>query len=132
MILPIAKGYIHITSKYGERNLYGTVGFQSGHDIVGTSSDNVVSVANGTVLWSQMVTDKNNLTWQWGNYVAVMGEDGCTIYYCHLAKRCVNQGDRVKAGDVIGVLGNTGYSFGKHLHFEVRPKNIKAINAAEY
>jgi hypothetical protein len=79
-----------------------------------------------------MVTDKNNLTWQWGNYVAVMGEDGCTIYYCHLDKRCVKQGDRVKAGDVIGVMGNTGYSFGKHLHFEVRPKNVKAINAADY
>lgn len=132
MILPIEKGNIKITSKYGERILYGVPGFHSGLDIVGASSDNVVSVTNGTVLWSQMVTDRNNPSWEWGNYVAVMGEDGCTIYYCHLAKRCVKQGDRVKAGDLIGVMGNTGYSFGKHLHFEVRPKNVKAINAADY
>jgi hypothetical protein len=48
MILPIEKGNIKITSKYGERSLYGTVGFHSGLDIVGTSSDNIVSVTNGT------------------------------------------------------------------------------------
>lgn len=132
MILPIEKGDIKITSKYGERSLYGTLGFHSGLDIVGVSSDNVVSVTNGTVLWSQMVTDKNNPTWEWGNYVAVMGDDGCTLYYCHLDIRKVTKGDKVKAGDIIGVMGNTGYSFGKHLHFEVRPKNISAVNSADY
>lgn len=132
MILPFEKGNIRITSPYGNRNLYGIMSFHSGLDLVGVSSDKVVSVTNGTVLWSQMVTDRNNPTWEWGNYVAVMGEDGSTIYYCHLAERKVKQGQKVKAGDVIGIMGNTGYSFGKHLHFEVRLKNVSATNAADY
>ena len=132
MILPIKCGNIKITSKYGYRVLNGASGFHSGLDIVGSKSSDIVSVSNGVVLWSQMVTDKSNPTWEWGNYVAVSGDDGNTIYYCHLAERKVSAGQRVKAGDVIGIMGNTGYSFGKHLHFEVRPRNVKATDAAAY
>lgn len=132
MILPIKKGNIKITSPYGNRLLNGVKGFHGGLDIVGVNSDEVVSVSNGTVLWSQIVTDKNNPTWEWGNYVAVMGDDGNTCYYCHLASRNVVAGQKVNAGDVIGIMGNTGHSFGKHLHFEVRPANLKATDAAKY
>ena len=132
MLLPIKKGNIRITSPYGNRVLNGVSGFHAGLDIVGQDSDEIVSVAGGCVLWSQIITDRNNPTWEWGNYVAVTGEDGVTIYYCHMAERKVKAGDRVKAGDVIGIMGNTGYSFGKHLHFEVRPNNYKAANAADY
>ncbi len=132
MILPIEKGDIKVSSPYGYRILNGQSGFHSGLDIVGVSCDNIVSVSNGYVLWSQTVSDKSNPTWEWGNYVAVTGEDGNTIYYCHLSKRLVKAGDYVHAGDIIGVMGNTGYSFGKHLHFEVRPSNISQTNAADY
>ena len=132
MILPIKNGNIQITSKYGYRILNGKSEFHSGLDIVGKHSDEVVSVSDGYVLWSQMVTDKSNPTWQWGNYVAVTGVDGNTVYYCHLAERRVKVGDRVRAGDVIGIMGSTGYSTGKHLHFEVRPRNMNASDAAAY
>lgn len=132
MILPFSNGNIKITSKYGYRILYGASRFHSGLDIVGCKTDEIVSVSNGVVLWSQMVTDKSNPTWEWGNYVAVSGDDGNTIYYCHLAERKVSAGQKVKAGDVIGIMGNTGYSFGKHLHFEVRPRNVKETDAAAY
>ena len=132
MILPIKQGNIQITSKYGYRLLFGKSEFHSGLDIVGKHSDEVVSVCDGYVLWSQIVTDKSSPTWQWGNYVAVTGVDGNTVYYCHLAERRVKVGDRVKAGDVIGIMGSTGYSTGKHLHFEVRPRNMNASDAAAY
>ena len=132
MILPIKQGNISITSKYGYRILNGKSEFHPGLDIVGKRSDEVVSVSDGYVLWSQMVTDKSNPTWEWGNYVAVTGVDGNTIYYCHLAERKVSVGQRVKAGDVIGIMGNTGYSLGKHLHFEVRPRNMNAGDASLY
>ena len=132
MLLPIKKGDIRITSPYGNRVLNGVSGFHAGLDIIGQDSDEIVSVTDGRVLWSQIITDRSNPTWEWGNYVAVTGEDGVTIYYCHMAERKVKAGDRVKAGDVIGIMGNTGYSFGKHLHFEVRPNNYKAANAADY
>lgn len=132
MILPFSKGNVKITSRYGNRTLYGVTGFHGGLDLVGTKTDEVVSVSNGTVLWSQMVTDKSNPTWQWGNYVAVRGDDGNTIYYCHLSKRLVSAGQSVKAGDIIGIMGSTGHSTGPHLHFEVRPGNLKATDAAAY
>ncbi|MBQ7821184.1 MAG: M23 family metallopeptidase [Clostridia bacterium] len=132
MILPFSKGDVKITSKYGYRTLKGVTGFHGGLDLVGSKTDEVVSVTNGVVLWSQIVTDKNNPTWQWGNYVAVSGDDGNTVYYCHLSERKVKAGQRVTAGDVIGIMGNTGYSFGKHLHFEVRPGNGSAADAAAY
>lgn len=131
-LLPFSKGNIKITSKYGYRTLMGSTGFHSGLDIIGRATDEVVSVSNGRVLWSQMITDRANPTWEWGNYVAVTGDDGVTIYYCHLKERRVKAGDRVKAGEVIGIMGSTGYSTGPHLHFEVRPSNATASDAAAY
>ena len=132
MILPFSKGDVQITSRYGNRTLFGSTAPHYGLDIVGKATGEVVSVSNGRVLWSQIVTDKKNPTWEWGNYVAVTGDDGNTIYYCHLKERKVTAGQRVKAGDVIGIMGSTGLSTGAHLHFEVRPNNIKATDAAAY
>lgn len=120
-----------VTSPYGQRVLNGKSQFHSGVDLVGAGGTAVCSVCDGTVLSSQIITDKSNRTWEWGNYVAVQAKDGAVIYYCHLASRAVKKGEKVKAGQRIGIMGNTGYSFGAHLHFEVR-RNNKAINAAEY
>lgn len=120
-----------MTSPYGQRVLNGKSEFHGGVDLVGVGGTAVCSVCDGTVVQSRIVTDKSNLTWQWGNYVAVQAKDGTTVYYCHLASRAVNKGDKVKKGQRIGIMGNTGYSFGAHLHFEVRKGNTK-LNAAEY
>lgn len=120
-----------MTSPFGQRVLNGKSEFHGGVDLVGVGGTAVCSVCDGTVVQSRIVTDKSNLTWQWGNYVAVQAKDGTVIYYCHLASRAVKKGDKVKAGQRIGIMGNTGYSFGAHLHFEVRRNNVK-INAADY
>lgn len=131
VLSPFESNKYRITSPYGQRTLNGQQQFHGGVDVVGEGSTAVCSVCDGTVLVSQIITDKSNLTWQWGNYVAVMAGDGTVHYYCHLASRAVKAGDKIKRGQRIGIMGNTGYSFGAHLHFEVR-KNNKAINAAEY
>jgi len=120
-----------LTSPYGQRILNGIADTHRGVDLVGVGSTAVCSVCDGTVLVSQIITDKSNLTWQWGNYVAVQAKDGTVHYYCHLASRAVKRGDKIKKGQRIGIMGNTGYSFGAHLHFEVR-RNNTAINAADY
>lgn len=57
-----------------------------------------------------------------GNYVSIQHEDGSVAHYWHLQKEgvLVNTGDTVKAGQSIGISGNTGYSAFPHLHFEVQ------------
>lgn len=59
----------------------------------------------------------------YGNYVRLKHADGYETLYAHLERVSVSAGD-VKAGDVLGLMGNTGNSTGKHLHFEVRLNNV--------
>lgn len=56
----------------------------------------------------------------YGNIVIIRHSNGMETYYGHLSERKVQEGDWVKAGDVIGLGGNTGRSTGPHLHFETR------------
>lgn len=131
MKLPFEKGSVRVTSPYGKRTLNGAVEDHGGIDLVGTKNDQVVAACAGVVAVSTMVTDHANLTWQWGNYVRVDGEDGRRYYYCHLASRAVKAGQKVAEGDHIGIMGNTGYSFGRHLHFEVRTSGNVKVNPAQ-
>lgn len=120
MIIPFNCDTVRVTSPYGHRILNGVPDNHSGYDMVGVGSHDVVAAVGGLVVQSCIITDKTNRTWEWGNYVCVQTDSGQYHYYCHLASRAVEKGQRVKAGDKIGVMGNTGYSFGAHLHFEVR------------
>ena len=56
----------------------------------------------------------------YGKYVIMDHGNGLTTLYAHLASWQVNVGDTLQAGDTIGVGGNTGRSFGAHLHFEMK------------
>lgn len=56
----------------------------------------------------------------YGKYVILDHGNGFSTLYAHLASWKVNVGDTIKAGDTIGIGGNTGRSFGAHLHFEMR------------
>ena len=120
MIIPFASGKAELTSRYGMRTLNGVTAMHKGYDLVGVGSKDVVAVEDGTVVYSRIITDKSNPTWEWGNYVVIRTASGKYHYYCHLASRSVSAGQTVKAGDKLGVMGNTGYSFGEHLHFEAR------------
>ncbi|MCK4427176.1 MAG: M23 family metallopeptidase, partial [candidate division Zixibacteria bacterium] len=62
---------------------------------------------------------------------------GYTTVYAHLSQVKVKRGEHVKRGEVIGAVGNTGYSTGPHLHYEVRfrgqPKNpLNYILSSQY
>lgn len=60
----------------------------------------------------------------YGNSIIVNHGDGLQTLYGHSSRVLVRVGDRVQAGDVIGLLGNTGYSFGTHLHLEIHVNGV--------
>ncbi|MFB9237367.1 M23 family metallopeptidase [Plantactinospora siamensis] len=55
----------------------------------------------------------------YGYTVIVQHDDGTEAIYGHSSKLLVQEGQKVKAGDQLGLVGNTGHSYGSHLHFEV-------------
>ncbi len=130
MILPYQSGAVTLTSRYGWRTLNGSRNWHNGIDLSGTDKT-LVAPCDGIIGTSNIITDKSNLTWEWGNYIRIDCDNGLKIYMCHMSERRVHTGQRVKAGDVVGIEGNTGYSFGSHCHFEVR-KNGVAVDPTPY
>ena len=134
MKIPFLGARVRLTSPYGPRtDVPGTSGFHGGVDLVGLDSWSVVSVISGTVAASDYITDHSNANWMWGQHIIIAGDDGKIYMYFHLSERKVQRFERVDAGQVIGTMGNTGYSFGAHLHFEVREGDAATrINSANY
>ena len=107
----------------------------NGIDLVGDDDKTVHAVAGGTVGFAGIASKSaGGLTWQWGYYIRVDGNDNRKYYYCHLAagSLLVRVGQRVQAGTALGTMGNTGYSFGAHTHFEVRNAYGTPIDPAGY
>lgn len=65
----------------------------------------------------------------YGKYIIIRHPNGLETIYCHLSKQLVSENQPVKAGEVIGLGGNTGRSTGSHLHFETRLCGV-ALNPA--
>ena len=114
-----------VTSPFGYRSL----GYHRGLDISGANASGslVVAGASGTV------TEAGWSTGGYGNYVIIDHGNGIETLYAHMLDNSlmVNEGDVVTKGQAIGRVGNTGYSFGAHLHFEVRI-NGNRVNPAPY
>lgn len=105
----------------------------NGLDIVGDDSHDILCPVAGTVKSSTIITNKADSTWEWGNYVRVDDAKGNRLFFCHMASRAVKVGQKVNPGDKLGIMGNTGYSFGAHTHFEVRkPDGKTTSNPAAY
>ena len=127
------EGNYRITSPFGPRNLNGDTRPHKGIDCVGIESKNIIAITDGKVASSQIITDKSNITWEWGNYIKVDDMYDHYWFTCHLAKRLVIVGQTIKKGQFIGIEGETGYSKGSHLHFEVRRKKDNvSIDPMEY
>ena len=65
----------------------------------------------------------------YGKYIVIRHPNGLETIYGHLSKQLVDENQEVRAGDVIGLGGNTGRSTGSHLHFETRLCGV-ALNPA--
>lgn len=131
MRLPYQNEACRVSSPYGERTLNGVPGWHNGIDLVGLDGDRVLVAPCAGVIRTSTLIPKNDTddTWEWGNYIRLDTNDGYVVFMCHMAERRVKAGQTVKAGDIVGIQGNTGYSFGEHCHFEVR-RNGVVVNPA--
>ena len=68
----------------------------------------------------QVRISKGSNTGGYGNLIVIRHDNGLETYYAHLSRRLVNPGQMVHAGDIIGLGGHPGRSYGSHLHFEIR------------
>lgn len=97
-----------ITQYYG--------GGHGGVDVGAPAGTPIYAAAEGTV----RISGWHDHRYSYGNYVVIDHGGGMSTIYGHMSSRACSAGDYVQQGDVIGYVGNTGYSFGNHLHFEVR------------
>lgn len=109
-----------ITSEFGKRNFAG-MEWHSGVDLGPITQcvegDELYAVDDGIVRVSKADSDNKNVGY--GYYIVIEHENYCTLY-AHLQKLELQVGENVKAGQVIGHMGNTGESTAPHLHFEIR------------
>lgn len=110
---PVVDGII--TSTYGESR---SDHFHDGIDMI-SQSDNVYPVKNGKLLfaWNKTMFPLENY-WGGGNYKVLVHDDGSYSVYMHLQDVDTAK-DTFAETDIIGYIGDTGHSYGKHLHFSV-------------
>ncbi|MGC8855749.1 MAG: M23 family metallopeptidase [Anaerolineae bacterium] len=112
---PVGSGFIWPT--LGPHTISGN-GYGPGHlgiDITGNEGDPVVAAAAGVVTMAQ-----GGWNYGYGNVIQIDHGNGYTTIYAHLSVIGVSVCQAVAAGQWIGAVGNTGNSFGAHLHFEIR------------
>lgn len=110
--------------------------YHKGIDIVGGgyTLDSIIAHSDGTVIGIAKGRENNpNATnmESYGNYVLLNHSNGWCTMYAHLqngSNNHLNIGDNILKGTVLGYMGNTGHSFGGHLHFEVRTDKSYASN----
>lgn len=111
------------SSMYGYRRdpVTGAAGaMHRGVDIVGTKSDNIFAIQSGTVVEAGYSSSM-------GNHIDIDHGNGYTSIYMHLKSRIVTKGTKVDKGQLIGIMGSTGKSTGKHLHLAIK-KNGQYMN----
>lgn len=106
-----------ISSKYGKRKhpILKRYKMHTGIDLEGEFGTPVKAAAYGIVVKTKLLYSKKG----YGKRVILKHADGYKTLYAHLSRVDVEVGDVVVAGQVIGRIGNSGFSRGAHLHYEV-------------
>ena len=97
------------TSHFGPRRRR----WHYGLDLAQPTGEPIYAAFDGTV----RISKRNK---SYGHLVIIHHDNGLETYYAHMSKRMVVAGQQVKSGEIIGLCGNTGRSYGSHLHFEIR------------
>lgn len=114
-------------SGYGWRidPVYGTRKMHWGMDFTADIGAEVYATGDGVVV--EVVTN----SWGYGKEIVIDHGFGYRTRYAHLSKFEVKRGDKVKRGDLIGLVGSTGKSTGPHLHYEVE-KDGQKVNPVNF
>lgn len=112
-----------ISSRYGVSSSIRS-SRHTGLDIAASKGTQIKVVADGTVISAEY-------SGSYGYLVKVDHGNGVETWYAHTSKMYVKKGEKVKAGDVIALVGSTGNSTGPHLHFEIRI-NGEHVNPQNY
>lgn len=120
------KDLARMASGFGWRidPIYHTQRFHEGMDFVAPTGTEIFATGDGTI---------SRAGWEqgYGNCVKINHGFGYETLYAHMSKIKVRIGQRVKRGDVIGLVGNTGKSTAPHLHYEVHYKG-QIMNPQNY
>ena len=116
----------YVSSSYGHRAspFTGRRQMHTGIDIAAPRGTSILAAADGVVTFSGRMAG-------YGRVIVVTHGFGFKTFYGHNQKNKVRKGERVKRGQVIGTVGNSGYSTGSHLHYEVLVKD-RTINPLKY
>ena len=111
------KDLTRVASGYGWRvdPVYHTSRFHEGMDFTANTGTDIYATGNGTVTF-------NGWRQGFGNCVIIDHGFNYETLYAHLHKSLVREGQQVKRGDIIALVGSTGKSTGPHLHYEVHYK----------
>jgi murein DD-endopeptidase MepM/ murein hydrolase activator NlpD len=101
-----------ITSHYGPDHPLGID--------IGQATGAIVAATDGTVIFAG-----GDPCCSYGRFVVISGPDNVTTLYGHLSSMSVREGDHVRLGQPIGVVGCTGHCTGPHLHFEVIKAGVR-------
>jgi len=126
-IQPISnKDLTRLASGFGMRMhpIYKIMKLHAGMDFTADIGTDIYVTGDGVV-------EKVGRMSGYGQIVIVDHGFGYKTRYAHVSKYNVKEGQKVKRGDVIAFVGNTGASVGPHLHYEVR-KNGEAVNPVNY
>ena len=118
-------GEFKVTCEYKRKGSWA-YGWHTGIDLVG--DDTIYGTCDGTVI--RIGYDNS-----YGNFIVVQTLDNKFHWFCHLSKVTCNVGQKISRTTKIGIMGSTGNSTGKHLHFEIRNASNKYSdnsNPADY
>lgn len=127
-ILPLSVGDLTFISSYFGTRIDPFYNHQKPHfglDFVAPAGTKIYSTGNGIVTLSKFSRKG------YGNEIIINHSFGYSTRYAHLDEIFIKEGEKVKRGQLIGTLGNTGRSTGPHLHYEIRYNN-KPINPIYY
>ena len=123
---PLERDAFVLTSPFGSRRSPFTkqYDFHPGIDLAAATGTPIYAPADGKVVYSGRYPVRQSVSWwRYGNLVAVRHGDRFISIFGHCDTLAVRVGQTVKQGEVLGTVGNTGWSTSPHLHYEVRRRD---------